>query len=259
MPEPSLSAAFTTLKSDVGDWLGYGRDEDDWDGEQAEDVEHAIKGGMRKLYYCGYDWSFLRPVASLTLLQGHSTVECPDDFGQPSGRIVVSVSGATFSGELDFGPIGDVYSKFALAPDTTGAPICACVEPIKGTSLTDSQRWRVYVYPAADQDYTLQFPMTINPDYLSGAKPYAYGGPQHAETLLAACRATAELDFNNVAQGPQFVEFMRLLQASKDIDGRQKPTVLGYNRDMSTRRRGRYWDRRDLYGLTNVTFNGTSY
>jgi len=133
----------------------------------------------------------------------------------------------------------------------------AALQPIKGTTGTQGQRWQLFVFPKSDAAYTLQFQYYLLPDYLSGAFPYAYGGAQHAETLLAACKAVAELELDD-AEGPQAASWQRMLATSIELDRRNKPQNLGYNRDMSDMKHSYPW-RQDLHGYSPVLFGGVQY
>lgn len=254
----TLNAHFNDLQGGIGFFLGWGRGpengEEEWDDEKTATIKHLTKSGMRKFYHCGFQWSFLRPTVLLTLLEGENTVKLPEDFGSADGRLYASTSSASYL-PISFGHIGDVYQKENVFPDTTGFPALACDEPLRVKKR--GQTHQIRLWPIADQDYTLKFTYNLNPAYLTGEYPYAYGGAQHAETLLAACRAAAEIELNNVQDGPQFREFSRLMQASMQMDGRNKPQHLGYNRDLSDKMgadwRGRQWETITFDGLTPST------
>ncbi len=258
MAESSLAAAYKDLTGDVGHFLGYGRGADNgdtaWTTPQQRNIDRCVKGGLRNFYFSGIEWSFLKPVAALTLAAESQTVELPDDYGGSEGRITVSTSSADSWQPLDFGPIGAVYQKHALYPSTTGWPECCCEEPIKGTGPTQGQRFRLRVWPIADQAYTLKFQYYVLPDYLSGAFPYVYGGAMHAETVLESCLAVAEKILDDQAT-VHAAEFQMRLAVSKDLDARQKPQHLGYNGDRSDMR----GSRREWRDWPTVTFNGVEY
>jgi hypothetical protein len=165
----------------------------------------------------------------------------PDDYGGLEGQITVAASGSTSLAwyPVDFMPIGRLYQQYAQFPVTTGRPQMCCQEPLKGTSGLLGQQFRLKIWPVADQAYTIQFQYYLNPDALTGAFPYCYGGAQHAETILESCLAIAEerLDDTSEVHGAKFKE---RLAASISKDRTQKPQKLGYNRDCSDYR---YWGR----------------
>lgn len=252
--ESTLQAQYRDLTGDVGHFLGFGRGvafgDAVWTARQQANLDRCVKGGLRNFYHCGYEWSFLKPFASLTLAEGETVVRLPDDFGSATGRILLSSDDST-SWSIELGPVGRVYEWAARQVETTGTPIMVCQEPIKGTAATEGQRFQLRFYPISDRDYTVQLQYNLNPDYLSGSMPYAYGGAQHAETILSSCKAVAERDFDDMADGPQQLEFMRRLQVSMELDKRQKPQSLGYNADRtewrSAGRRGYGWPQAITY------------
>jgi hypothetical protein len=259
MPESSLNVAFKDLRGDVGQHLGYGRGEDfdqtAWTEKQTTNIDRCVKGGMRRFYFCGHNWSFLRPCVTMTLTDGTATIQLPDDFASPEGVAIVSTSSGTLACRLKFGGIGVINDRFARDPDSTGQPLYLATEPLKGTTKTRSNRQQLKVFPTPDQDYSIQFKYNLLPNFLSGSEPYAYGGAEHAETLLSACKATAEIDFNDIVNGTHSQEFQRLLAASIMLDNRAKPQHFGYNGDRSD---GMYYpDRRDFESV--VTFEGVEY
>ncbi len=261
MAESTLAAAYQDLQGDIGFFLGYGRgvnfSETTWTAPQSTTIERCLKGGLRRVYYCGHPWSFLKPEGTVTLASGAQTVALPDDYNGIEGKIALSTSGSFQWYPLDTTSVETLYRDYATNPTTTGRPVHCCEEPLKGTSSQAGQRFQLRIWPIADQAYTLKFQYKVLPDYLSGAFPYVYGGASHAETFLAACKAVAERDLDDIHDGPQELMFQRLLESSKDEDRSRKPQVYGYNGDRSDRREGYY--RRDQHGDVLVTYKGVQY
>ncbi len=263
MPESTLNAMYKDLQADVGFFLGFGRgpDFDDpiWDSKQSASIERSVKGGLRNWYFCGHDWSFLQPVSTLTLLSGSRTLQLPDDCGGVEGQITFSTpTNNAWWRPIDFGGIGRVYQAYQQYPTRTGWPELCCVEALKGTTINRSNRMTLHFWPEADQDYVIQFRYYVSPDYLSGSFPYAYGGPQHAETLLESCLAVAEKLLDDAAT-VHAAEFAARLQVSMELDRRNKPQTLGYNRDESDLLHGRRWGGRDPWLEQRVTYDGAVY
>lgn len=268
--EPTLAIAYKELKGDVGFYLGYGRGADfdsanPWSDEESLTVDSLVRSGLRQFYYpppeypgsLPYDWSFLRPIFSTTLVANAAFLDMPDDFGGIEGRI--TVTGTTVNvipWAVDLTNEGIIREAYAASPSCTGRPLRAAVVPLKGTTLTEGQRHQLYVYPLPDQAYPLQFAYYLNPNYLSGAKPYAYGGPQHAETLLESCLAIAEERLQDIAGGPHAMKFKERLLASIGADSRLKPQLQGYNGDASD---NVGWTRRDQYDGSRTTVYGVQY
>lgn len=241
MPESTLSLARHDYRAEVGVWLGYGRGDEDgntdpaWTSSQEAAVNLAVSAGQRQFYFppplpgerFPHEWSFLKPVGSVTLAEGDAEVELPDDFGGFDGPVTMTVSGSTVARELDLMGEGIVRRKRAEAPDTSGIPVMVALVPIKGVGVNEGQRFKLTVWPEADDAYVLSFPYTILPDAITGAKPYSYGGMQHVETVLASCLERAEFYKDNMQGGPCFMNFVNRLAASIGIDRRMRPVTVG--------------------------------
>lgn len=203
-----------------------------------------------------HDWSFLHPVGSVVLLSGSQTVDLPDDFGGIEGRITVATDGSRIFGDLEATSETRVRQMYVSSPSMTGRPMQAAVDWMKGTTALRGQRARLYVFPQADADYTLEFGYYILADALTSASPYHYGGMAHADTVRQACRAAAEIKKDNLRpeESGEYQMFIIRLQASVAADQKYKPRNLGYNGDGSD-------DRRQMnpHLYRSVTFNGVKY
>lgn len=75
MAESSLSLGWPELQSETGQFLNYGRTVANFSSDQATLVEAIVQSGIRRVYFPqalqnvepGYEWSFLRPSATLYL------------------------------------------------------------------------------------------------------------------------------------------------------------------------------------------------
>lgn len=262
--ESTLAIAYKELKSEVGFFLGYGRGSDFDDVAyttlQLADINSCIKGGMRRFYFpategLSHQWSFLKPVTRLTLLSGESSLRLPDDFGFLEGKVLVVDDESTLICSVPLMQHGYVRERLALYPTQTGPPTCAAWLPVKDTTAERGQRFDLKVYPIADQDYTLEVEYSLNPNFLTGSQPYAYGGPAHAETLVQACRAAAEQQLDDEI-GVQTQLFEQRLAASLDMDRKVKAPLLGYNGDRSDDKYNRYGRRLLHYRPSTITFDG---
>ncbi len=255
--ESTLALKKSDFEAEVGHYLGYGRDTTLWDAYQLGDIKSCINSGYRRFLYAAspepYDWSFLHPKRAFTLASGDSTINLPDDFGGVEGRITITSSTSSYWPIPVVGS-GTVQARHAIDTSSSGPPEIAAEQPVKGTAHTHGQRFQLYVFPTANADYTLTFQYFLHADALTDKSPYAYGGPEHHETILESCLAIAEQRLDN-QEGLHTANFKTLLAASMGMDRRRKPQLLGYNRDRSDDyypvRGGRSLDA-DL-----VTFNGT--
>ncbi len=281
MSQSTLSLKMSDLEGAIGLFLGRGRGTANGDSAWSTQDQSIITGlrnsGERTFYHPAiegviYVWSFLRPVATLTLPQAASVfpqanlagaaissiLPMPDDFGGIEGELTVSSPTSALWESVPL--IADVRPYYARNPTLTGRPRMANVEPIRGTTPSAGQRHQLCVWPAADQAYTLQFAYYINPNAMNGTLPYALGGPQHAETLQAACVAAAELYLDDM-RGPRWEYFQERLLASVNMDRKLKPQLLGYNRDRSDMREtSHYGHVRGWWSQwADITFNGVGY
>lgn len=252
--ESTLSLRKTDYESKVGLFAGYGSDADAWGVKETANVRDSVESGLRRFYHCGYNWSFLKPFVSLTLAEGNTTVQLPDDFGGLEGRIAVSDSSSGAFRAVEFWNPGRIEQLYSESADTTGIPIAASLRPLKGTAANKGQSQELYLFPTADDDYTLRFQYFILPNFLDGTHPYAYGGAEHVEAILESCLAVFEERYDDITGGSHAQAFMRQLEASKQMDARKRAKVIGLNTDTSDGEEKSF-----VQNMGEVTYNGVSF
>ncbi len=269
MSEPTLSLTYDELRGEVGFFLGLGRGSAQggsaWSNDDERTINFVVKSGLRRFYYpsdpevapSGYDWSFLKPVASLSLASGASTLRLPDDFGGLEGQVTVSSSTGGYAPIPVVGE-GMIRQRFAESPSATGRPLMAALRPLKGTTGAQGQRFELFVWPTADATYTLQLAYYVAADYLNTAFPYHLGGSVHAETILESCLAIAEQRLDD-AMTVHTMAFKERLLASINHDRKNKPQSLGYNADCSDLRGRTRGNWREEWGTNSVTVGGVEY
>lgn len=267
MAESTLSLTYNDLAAEVGTFLGWGQGntppyvDPAWSTFQQQRIDSCVRSGLRNFYFPTpdpngpvYDWSFLKPTTTLTISQQSATMPMPDDFGGFEGEITIVTTAGIFWFGIQLVSEGQVREAYSRGPTFTGRPLMASLQPLKGTSATAGQRWQLYVYPLPDQAYTFQFQYYVLADYLNTAFPYALGGMSHAETVLESCLAVAEQREDDMA-GVHTQNFQQRLMASIAADRRNKPQMLGYNRDRSDgpfRFSRNHWNDR-------ITYQGVQY
>lgn len=246
MAESKLTMAMSDFFAETGDYLGYGRGLDNgdiaWTDAQTRDITSQVNSALRTFYFSpqvdpripAHSWTFLRPAASVSLAAAASSAPLPDDFGGFEGPLTVQAASGSVGGywPVDIVSEGQIDVRFALTPSASSRPMMAADRVLKGTSLTSSSRREIYVYPLADQAYTLRVQYYLLPDALTAQNPYAYGGAAHSETLKAGCRAAAERYLDN-QEGVEHANYLRLLAGSIDYDRKHLPKTLGINTDRS--------------------------
>lgn len=265
--ESTLAIELPDIVSRLGSELGYGRGPAHLDPPHNQRQTDAIKdcwvSGLRKFYWCGYEWSFLKPLATIDITDGLSTAVLPADFGGFEGKAVIATpTDAVRWEKIDIVLDEDIIAAQVHTPSRTGRPRQIAQTPVKGTQAQRGQRWQALVYPTPDQDYTIRVRYYLLPDALTNQMPFAYGGAQHSECLMEACLAAAE-QIRYGKDGVHTQEFQRLLQVSQRLDKRLKPQTLGQNDNG-----GRWYDPgRGMWVGGNgwrsdfapVSYNGTVY
>jgi hypothetical protein len=270
MAESTLSLALTDFEGEIGVFLGWGRGptfgDPAWTTQQQNVINSCLRSGLRQFYFpspmdgesSSYNWSFLRPTATLDLPPNASVVNLPDDFGSVDGNItVLSTASVSQPWQIVWRHEATIRQMYSVTPLLTGPTMYASIIPLKGTTGTQGQRFQLLVFPLADQDYTLQMTYYLNADCLTGAYPYAYGGAPHVETILESCLKIAEerMDDSSTVHAMKFQE---RLAASISMDRRLKPQSLGPNLDKSDGQP--YWSREWIhYGAPAATYDGAPF
>ncbi len=239
--ESTLALDRTALKLVVGIHAGFGPDSTLWDVNQLSRIVTAVNDGVSWVYFPGnYEWSFLKPVAEVTLASGATTVPLPADLNWLQGRVIP----ASAAGEAQFAiqVVDDqkILERQALSSTSTGRPMMAAVQALRGTDASHSGLSQLLVYPIADQAYTFQIKYSLLPDATTDQNSHVYGGAQHAQTFKAAVKAA----YSAVYDGPELVqmtmaEFQRTLLISIEQDRKRKPTLPGVSIDLSDWEYGR--------------------
>lgn len=244
----SLSVTRESLRRDVARYLGFDRESDNWSDSEAEDVDTVLSIGLRQFYRPprlpgerqSHQWSFLRPLGTLTLTSGTGDYTLPEDFGDLDGDL--------FYVAQDFAPrrIRQVNEGRILElrqrdwyTTTSSYPQEAAIVPIQSDG-TAEQLYRLMVWPLPDGDYQITYRYYARQLDLSCDVSVPLGGREHAETIRASCLAAAE-SFLDDARGVKYEDFLTQLQASVDFDRRaNSASTLGYNGDSSDRREDPY-------------------
>lgn len=102
-----------------------------------------------------------------------------------------------------------------------------CAIRAKTHDATVGSRQELLFWPAVSAVAIINIPSRYRPATLSAVNLYPWGGDDHGGTILAACRAAAEMTFDR-QKGPMHEDFLSKLAASIKRDGRNnKPQYLG--------------------------------
>lgn len=240
MAESSLSLTNNEYRVATARHLGYGTDFDALAADEQSAVDDCISRALRVFYFSTpgpngvtYQWTFLRPMGTLTTTSGTWEYELPSECGGIEGDITYVTTTGSYCGI----PLVSEYKireKRQTVVGQTGSPQMAAVRH-KAHSGTKGQRLEVLFWPTPDAAYELEYRMVAYPNAITPESPWPYGGAVHAQTLLQGCLAQAELSRDGT-MGVQTAAYEKLLAASVSADSQlQRPEYLGYNGDNSDR------------------------
>ena len=215
------------LQRTIGKELEYGPNYNSWSTDQTQNVDEFIQRGLQAFYSPppmpskeGFTppikWSFLCPTASLTLVDGTATYTLPTDFSDMSGPVSFAVGNTRRS--LTKVTEGEIRSQQSVN-DKGGDPSVYCVRA-KTTASTAEQTKEILVYPTPDAGSagSVTYRYTIVPAVLTTSAEFPYGGRQHAETIMASCRAIMAEGQEAFSQA--YEVFLQRLVASRSVDER---------------------------------------
>lgn len=102
MSESTLQITFTELETEIGRFLGYDRDTDNWSENQQADLVAILKRGLRQFYFpprtipdkAAHRWNFLRPQASIYIwddvIEDDAITQSASSYADPVTTITAS-------------------------------------------------------------------------------------------------------------------------------------------------------------------------
>ena len=229
--ESTLSLTFEDLLKEVGGFLGYGSVRVSWTAAQASEIERYVQAGVRQFYYppaaqgieAGYEWSFMRPDATVDTLAGASEVALPDGFGRLISDLhyeatvrnpsVIQISYAQLSARL------------ADSVDQSDPQFVAT--RFKASTGAYGQRQELVLWPVPDAVYTLSFRYEAFACKLSDTNPYPLGGMKFTQLIVESCLAVAEQRAND-ERGLHSEQFASMLAASIAQDRKNGARYFGH-------------------------------
>lgn len=237
MSGASLAIDVDELKIIVANDRGYSLDPTKWNPKQTYVINDVVTSGVAQVYFppaidgesVAPDWTFLKPITEVALNKGANQVLMPDDFGSCDGPIAVKTSATTgVPWTMEWTNEQALIVMQQASPFMCGPPKYVSEFVLRDNVPPTGQRRGIMVFPGADQDYLLQVQYSINPNRLSGANPFPYGGAQYRELYISSCLAIAEQRFDG-APGSAMMRFNKMLQAAVSADNKNRPQKIGYN------------------------------
>lgn len=251
MPDSNLNLTRNALRRRIGHYAGWGEGsaaqagstlgQRAWTDYELGEINFAVNEGLRWFYNTpaipghpgGHNWSFLRPITTVTVSDGDREAMLPDDFGGIDGSMVLSSPDETGFYPISTTSAPYVDQMYATNDSNTGRPTVAGVDCLKSMPDGDTQKYKLKFWPEADQTYTFKFQYYFNPNATSDTWPYVYGGAEHTSTIHAACMAAFELFHDEISEGPMWKQFVASLLGSIRMDQRKRPVSFGLNLDHS--------------------------
>jgi len=217
----ALTVTYTTLKREVGYFLGLSRDSDNYTAAQTSEIESIIDRGYRLFLnppttkdedgaVTAHVWRFLFPTTTISLTASTWYYDLPSTFGNMRGDRLYFAADSGYSPVIIIGQ-GQILDLRARA-DTEGRPQYAAIRP-KDPTGTAAQLFEIIFWPTPEQAYTLTYSYTKKTARITSSDPYPVGGEEHGETILQACLAMAER-YKGKTQGPEWTMFLTMVQAS---------------------------------------------
>lgn len=258
----TLDIRYHDLVKQIGNVMGIGWDDGAWSVEERRRVDMAIHSGLRSFYHpvplpgerSIHEWSFLRPIETITTESGVNTYDLPSDFASIDGPMTFAPDVTVWPKPIEIVAEHQIRVKLSEVTDSR-RPEIAAIRP-KSASGSTWTHYELLLWPNPDAAYVLTYRYMVNIDALSSANQYPPGAQTHAETILESCLAAAERLLGE--PGQHSARFMQLLIASVLADrAASSPEFLGYNGDRSDV--PTVWPNARYPGDNIVTYNGVTY
>lgn len=232
----SLAVTYEDLRRELGRFLGWGRNPDNWTDDQTIDAQDIIKSALRRIYWpvdslggkLDYQWSFLVRIGELALSANQETYQLPEEFGDIVGRFY-------YATQVGYPPIAVVPLRTVLESKSRviaqAVPRMAALVPSYDDG-TKKQVWQAIFAPTPDGHYRLRYAYNLSMDAaLDSTKPYPPGGNQYGELFIEAVLAVAEIKLMD-QPGIHWENFRLELASAIERDARSNTAeTLGYNLD----------------------------
>ena len=218
----TMVASYSSLLERVGHQLfglrtGYSSD-------QTSDIEQCIKDGINRVYDA-HDWSFFRPVETITTVNGTTSYALPIAYESIESELDWA------EGDSDYYPPVQERHDYEIRKriaddDEHGRPAYFSVQTVEFDPLVGSRR-QLVLYPTPDAVYVLNARMTLRRTMIDVTNQYPIGGEQLSQLILEACLSAAEMNYDD-ASGIHSKLFAELLPVAIASDQRAStPKTLG--------------------------------
>lgn len=256
-----LTIDLNYLKRLVGRHMGVTAHPATWTTKQAEEVSEAIRGGLRRFYTppilpgerYAHEWSFLRPKATLQVMDGVYEYDLPEDYAFIDGPLTYDPGSSVMYPPVRVVSEHQVRSQhqqyqYSARPEIAGIRVKPDVDGC-GT------RWQIVMWPTPDGAYSLHYRYRTNPGLLSSGIAKPVGGMPHAQTIIESCLLSADEMLG--VKSDRYLKYLELARASVSHDRTaNSPDSLGCSHDRSDGADGDDWRENQA---SVVTINGVAY
>jgi hypothetical protein len=194
----TLRLTYSDIYQAVSKFLGWGKEPV---GDQLDTVKSMVLRGCRQFLYPVdvrtreyWEWSFLRPLHSMTLKSNKWRYLLPEDFSS-------IITNPTYSEDDNFKQIArttpDNIMNLMAAGEVDYAPYYYAIV----TSDYDpeiGEMDEIWFYPKPDSSYSIQFFYKSDPMKVSNDSDFLPGGVKSTEAILENCLAIAEQENDNM-------------------------------------------------------------
>ena len=194
----TLEITYDEIRRHIGRFMGATRTPDDLTTIDAQDIEDALSGGLREVYWPsgdGHIWSFLRREGTVTLVASTRAYDLPTDFTQMTTGLYYPEG----SGNRQITVITEEKHRALIGKTSDdGEPIYAVVRAESAELAKQSRtKYMVSFYPKPAVADTISFTYAFEPPTIEdGINPWPLGGAMHSEMILESCLASAEKIMN---------------------------------------------------------------
>jgi len=261
----SLNVTKGYLKALIGKFLGYGGNPNAWSHTEESQAAESLRAGLRRFYDPSilpgerykHHWSFLKPVLYIDLVGAQQEYSLPEDFAILDGPLSYAPGTAVLYDPIHL--VGEERIRDLSQTGSTAArPMYYAIRVGQDADVNTS--YKMVFWPIPDQEYTVTGRYRINPFNMADDARLPLGGQPHAQTIIEACLASAEI--SQGGEGIHNKKFLECLASSISHDRQvNSPDTVGYDYDNSHRRygyKGRFGNWHDL-DENIVTHNGIRY
>lgn len=262
----TLAVDYDELQFRVARYLGYVSTSSDVASlgtTEASDVDTCVKSGLRSFYRPAiangssiHEWSFMQPQTTITTVADTSEYDLPADYAGMVDTPVYTDAGSPYK-PLKIIREWALDNMLAKGDSVSAAPVYAAIS-LKAFTGASAQRFSIKLAPVPDAAYNITFRYAVQGEMLTDSLGYPYGANEHSETIIEACLAAAERDFNEQAGTSHQARFLQLLATSISLDRKASGGwYLGENTDPGVLENSRY-GQHFCRPNEEVTVNGNS-